>query len=73
MLLAILYMYGYCYSSIVCMACHKLSVVFHWPSPQELQSSLENSKRKRKFRGEDEEEEGEEKPRTKKRKTVRHS
>ena len=48
--------------------CDKLSGVFHWSSPQELQSSMENSKRKRKFREEDEEEEGEQKkPRTKKR------
>lgn len=49
-----------------------LSVIFHWSSPQELQSSMENSKRKRRFK-EDEEEEGEEKPRTKKRKPARHS
>ena len=49
-----------------------LSVIFHWSSPQELQSSMENSKRKRKFK-EDEEEEGEEKPRTKKRKPAKHS
>ena len=49
-----------------------LSVIFHWSSPQELQSSMENSKRKRKFE-EDEEEEGEEKPRTKKRKPAKHS
>ena len=53
----------------------KLSMVlFHWLPSQELQSSMENSKReKRKFREEEEEEELEEKPRTKKRKTVRHS
>lgn len=49
-------------------------VLFHWSPSQELQSSMENSKRgKRKFREEEEEEELEEKPRTKKRKTVRHS
>ena len=49
-------------------------VLFHWSPSQELQSSMENSKRgKRKFREEEEEEELEEKPRTKKRKTIRHS
>ena len=50
-----------------------LSMVLWLPS-QELQSSMENSKRgKRKFREEEEEEELEERPRTKKRKTLRHS